>query len=138
MLEEVKKEFKPKKRKFKFSKGEFNPNIEIGKIYEGKVVKILTSGAFVEFPESPKRDGFVHISQLANYRVDKVEDILKQDGVYKFKLIGFDFSRKPKLSYKAVDQETGEDLEKKEVQEIKVDAQEGTTVSAQENNNESK
>ena len=92
MVEEVKKEFKPRKRKFRFSKGEFNPNIEIGKIYEGKVVKILPSGAFVEFPESPKRDGFVHISQLANYHVEKVEDILKQDGVYKFKLIGFDFT----------------------------------------------
>lgn len=111
MSEEKKDDFKSRKRNFKISKGEFNPNIEIGKIYSGKVVKILTSGAFVEFPESPKRDGFVHISQLANYRVDKVEDILKQDETYKFKLIGFDFSRKPKLSYKAVDQETGEDLE---------------------------
>ncbi len=113
MVEETKKDFRPRRR-FKISKGEFNPNIEIGKIYEGKVVKILPSGAFVEFPESPKRDGFVHISQLANYRVDKVEDILKQDGVYKFKLIGFDYSRKPKLSYKAVNQETGEDVENKE------------------------
>ena len=102
------------KRRIRINRGEFNPNIEVGKIYEGKVVKILNSGAFVEFPESPKRDGFVHISQLANYRVDKVEDIVKEGETYKFKLIGFDFSRKPKLSYKAVNQETGEDIEQKQ------------------------
>ena len=63
-------------RRFKINRGEFNPNIEVGKIYKGKVIKILTSGAFVEFPESPKKDGFVHISQLANERVEKVEDVL--------------------------------------------------------------
>ena len=98
-------------RRFKINRGEFNPNIEVGKIYRGKVIKILTSGAFVEFPESPKKDGFVHISQLANERVEKVEDVLKDGVTYYFKLIGFDYSRKPKLSYKAVNQETGEDIE---------------------------
>lgn len=101
------------KKKMKINRGEFNPNIEVGKIYDGKVVKILNSGAFVEFPESPKKDGFVHISQLANYRVEKVEDILKEGETYKFKLIGFDFSRKPKLSFKAVDQATGKDIEER-------------------------
>ena len=111
MVEETKKDFRPRRR-FKISKGEFNPNIEIGKIYEGKVVKILPSGAFVEFPESPKRDGFVHISQLANYRVEFVDDILNEGDIVKVKLIGFDRNNKPKLSYKAVDQKTGEDLEK--------------------------
>ena len=99
------------RKKFKINRGEFNPNIEVGKIYNGKVVKILTSGAFIEFPESPKKDGFVHISQLANQRVEKVEDVLKLGETYKFKLIGFDFSRKPKLSFKAVDQSTGNDVE---------------------------
>ena len=113
MTDNNKKDFSNRK-KFKISRGEFNPNIEVGKIYEGKVVKILSSGAFVEFPESPKKDGFVHISQLANYRVDKVEDILEEGKTYKFKLIGFDFSRKPKLSYKAVDQITGESIENKD------------------------
>lgn len=101
-------------KRFKINRGEFNPNIHVGEIYTGKVIKILPSGAFVEFPESPKKDGFVHISQLANYRVEKVEDILKEGESYKFKLIGFDYSRKPKLSYKAVDQATGEDIENKE------------------------
>ncbi|GMO56081.1 MAG: hypothetical protein Ta2D_00270 [Rickettsiales bacterium] len=99
------------KRKFKNNRGEFNPNIEVGQVYEGTVIKVLESGAFVELPESPKKDGFVHISQLANYRVDRVEDVLQEGKKYKFKLIGFDFSRKPKLSFKAVDQATGKDIE---------------------------
>ena len=99
-MESNKKSFDNKRRPRRISRGEFNPNIEVGNIYVGKVIKILPSGAFVEFPESPKKDGFVHISQLANYRVEKVEDILKEGESYKFKLIGFDYMRKPKLSYK--------------------------------------
>ena len=101
------------KKNFKVNRGEFNPNIEVGQVYKGKVIKILTSGAFVEFPESPKKDGFVHISQLANCRVDTVEDVLKEGETYYFKLVGFDFSRKPKLSFKAVDQKTGKDIEER-------------------------
>lgn len=85
--------------------------LEVGKIYEGKVVKILDSGAFVDLPG--KIDGFIHISQLADYRVEFVDDILNEGDVIKVKLIGFDRNNKPKLSYKAVDQKTGEDLEKK-------------------------
>ena len=84
--------------------------LEIGKIYEGKVLKILDSGAFVELPG--KDDGFIHISQLANYRVEFIDDILNEGDIIKVKLIGFDKNNKPKLSYKAVDQKTGEDLEK--------------------------
>ena len=85
--------------------------LEIGKIYEGKVVKIVDSGAFVDLPG--KDDGFVHISQLADYRVEFVDDILNEGDIIKVKLIGFDRNNKPKLSYKAVNQKTGEDLEKK-------------------------
>ncbi|MDR2527016.1 MAG: S1 RNA-binding domain-containing protein [Rickettsiales bacterium] len=92
-------------KKFKMNRGEFNPNVEVGKVYDCRVVKILPSGAFVEFPESPKKDGFVHISQLANYRVNRVEDVLQEGKIYKFRLIGFDYSRKPKLSFKDVDQD---------------------------------
>ncbi|HSQ97648.1 MAG TPA: polyribonucleotide nucleotidyltransferase [Rickettsiales bacterium] len=84
--------------------------LEMGKIYEGKVVKLVEFGAFVDLPG--KVDGFVHISQLANYRVEFVEDIIHEGDVVKVKLIGFDKHNKPKLSYKAVDQKTGEDLEK--------------------------
>jgi polyribonucleotide nucleotidyltransferase len=98
-------------KKFKVNRGEFNPNINVGEIYSGKVIKIVQSGAFVEIPESPKKDGFVHISQLSTDRVGKVEDIIQEGNIYKFKLIGFDFNRKPKLSYKAVDQKTGKDIE---------------------------
>ena len=85
-------------------------DLEIGKIYEGKVLKILDSGAFIDLPG--KIDGFVHISQLANYRVEFVDDILNEGDIVKVKLIGFDRNNKPKLSYKAVDQKTGDDLEK--------------------------
>lgn len=85
-------------------------DLEIGKIYEGKVLKILESGAFIDLPG--KADGFVHISQLADYRVEFVDDILNEGDIVKVKLIGFDRNNKPKLSYKAVDQKTGEDLEK--------------------------
>lgn len=86
-------------------------DIEIGKIYSGTVVKIVDSGAFVDLPG--KIDGFVHISQLANYRVDFVDDVLNEGDVIKVKVIGFDRNNKPKLSYKAVDQKTGEDIEKR-------------------------
>jgi len=85
--------------------------LEVGNIYEGKVIKVLDSGAFVDLPG--RVDGFIHISQLANYRVDFVDDILSEGDIVKVKLIGFDRNNKPKLSYKAVDQHTGEDLESK-------------------------
>ena len=86
-------------------------DVEVGKIYEGKVVKIVDSGAFVDLPG--KVDGFIHISQLANYRVDFVDDVLNEGDVVKVKVIGFDRNNKPKLSYKAVNQKTGEDIENK-------------------------
>ena len=84
--------------------------LEMGKIYEGKVLKILESGAFIDLPG--KDDGFVHISQLANQRVDSVSDVIQEGQLVKVKMIGFDRNNKPKLSFKAVDQKTGEDLEK--------------------------
>ena len=87
-----------------------NSNLEVGKIYEGKVVKITDFGAFVDLPGEV--DGFLHISQLANYRVEFVDDILRIGDVIKVKVVGFDKNNKPKLSYKAVNQKTGEDLEK--------------------------
>jgi polyribonucleotide nucleotidyltransferase len=82
---------------------------EVGVIYEGKVVKVMDFGAFVNF--FGKRDGLVHISQLATDRVEKVSDIVKEGDVVKVKLVGFDDRGKVRLSMKAVNQETGEDLE---------------------------
>jgi polyribonucleotide nucleotidyltransferase len=81
---------------------------EIGDIYEGPVVKVIDAGAFVSI--SNNRDGFVHISELAEYRVDFVEDIINEGDVIKVKVIGFDKKGRPKLSFRCVDQVTGEDI----------------------------
>ena len=84
---------------------------EIGAIYDGTVVKVVEFGAFVNFFGS--RDGLVHISQLANRKVAKSSDVVKEGDKVKVKLVGFDDRGKTKLSMKIVDQETGEDLEAK-------------------------
>jgi polyribonucleotide nucleotidyltransferase len=84
---------------------------EIGEIYEGKVVKIMDFGAFVNF--FGPRDGLVHISELAPKRVGKVTDVVKEGDMVKVKLIGMDDRGKVRLSMKVVDQATGEDLSKK-------------------------
>jgi polyribonucleotide nucleotidyltransferase len=85
---------------------------EVGEIYEGTVVKTADFGAFVNF-FGPK-DGLVHISHLAPQRVNKVTDVVKEGDKVKVKLLGFDERGKVRLSMKAVDQKTGEDLEAKQ------------------------
>jgi len=85
---------------------------EIGEIYDGKVVKVMDFGAFVNF-FGPK-DGLVHISELAPKRVAKVSDVVKEGDTVKVKLLGFDDRGKVRLSMKVVDQTTGEDLSKKQ------------------------
>jgi polyribonucleotide nucleotidyltransferase len=70
---------------------------EMGKIYKGKVVKIMEFGAFVNF--LGKQDGLVHISQLAAKRVEKVGDVVKEGDEVSVKVIGFDRG-KVKLSIK--------------------------------------
>jgi polyribonucleotide nucleotidyltransferase len=84
---------------------------ELGEIYDGKVVKVMDFGAFVNF-FGPK-DGLVHISELAPRRVGKVTDVVKEGDAVKVKLLGFDDRGKVRLSMKLVDQQTGEDLSKK-------------------------
>jgi len=84
---------------------------EVGEIYDGKVVKVMDFGAFVNF-FGPK-DGLVHISELAPRRVGKVTDVVKEGDTVKVKLLGFDDRGKVRLSMKQVDQQTGEDLSKK-------------------------
>src|SRR4051794_5737877 len=81
---------------------------ELGAIYNGKVVKAVDFGAFVNFLGS--RDGLVHISELAPQRVGKVADIVKVGDTVKVKVLGFDDRGKVKLSMRQVDQQTGEDL----------------------------
>ena len=70
---------------------------EVGKVYKGKVVKIMEFGAFVNF--LGKQDGLVHISQLATKRVEKVTDVVKEGDEVSVKVIGFDRG-KVKLSIK--------------------------------------
>jgi polyribonucleotide nucleotidyltransferase len=83
---------------------------EVGVIYSGKVVKIMEFGAFVNFLGS--RDGLVHISELAPRRVQQTGDVVKVGDVVRVKVLGMDDRGKVKLSMKAVDQQTGEDLAK--------------------------
>ncbi len=70
---------------------------ELNKIYNGKVMKIMEFGAFVNF--LGKQDGLVHISELADKRVAKVTDVVKEGDEVKVKVIGFDRG-KVKLSIK--------------------------------------
>jgi polyribonucleotide nucleotidyltransferase len=82
---------------------------EIGKIYRGKVVTIKEFGAFVEF--LPGKDGLVHISELANFRVKQTEDIVKMGDEIWVKCLGVDEKGRVRLSRKAAmaerDQEMG-------------------------------
>jgi len=87
---------------------------EIGVIYSGKVVKTVEFGAFVNFLGS--RDGLVHISEMAPHRVKTVNDVVKVGDAVKVKVIGMDDRGKVKLSMKAVDQATGEDISNRKVE----------------------
>jgi len=81
---------------------------EVGVVYDGKVVKVVDFGAFVNF--LGPRDGLVHISEMAEGRVEKVTDVVNEGDTVKVKLIGIDDRGKVKLSMRVVDQETGEDI----------------------------
>lgn len=85
---------------------------EVGHIYEGTVVKVMDFGAFVNFFGA--KDGLVHISQLAPHRVQNTKDVVKEGDKVKVKLLGMDDRGKVRLSMKAVDQTTGEDIEGKQ------------------------
>ena len=87
---------------------------EEGKVYRGKVVKIVDFGAFVNF--FGKRDGLVHVSQIEQRRLNHPSDVLKEGQEVWVKLLGFDDRGKVRLSMKVVDQETGEEV-KKEAEE---------------------
>ncbi|MBN8530960.1 MAG: polyribonucleotide nucleotidyltransferase [Alphaproteobacteria bacterium] len=81
---------------------------ELGKIYTGKVVKIMDFGAFVNFMGG--RDGLVHISEMAATRVAQVSDVVNEGDVVKVKVLEIDPRGKVRLSMKVVNQETGEDI----------------------------
>ncbi|WP_423229714.1 polyribonucleotide nucleotidyltransferase [Thermithiobacillus plumbiphilus] len=76
-------------------------DVEVGRIYEGKVVKIMDFGAFVNI--LPGRDGLVHISEISNERVANVQDHLKEGDMIRVKVLEVDRQGKIKLSLKRVD-----------------------------------
>ena len=81
---------------------------EVGAIYQGTVVKTADFGAFVNFFGA--KDGLVHISQLAEARVAKTTDVVKEGDKVWVKLLGFDERGKVRLSMKIVDQATGKEI----------------------------
>jgi polyribonucleotide nucleotidyltransferase len=81
---------------------------EEGKVYTGRVVKLVDFGAFVNF--FGKRDGLVHVSQIAAKRLNHPNEYLKEGQEVKVKLLGFDDRGKVRLGMKMVDQETGAEI----------------------------
>ncbi len=79
---------------------EITADVEVGKIYEGPVMKILDFGAIVGL--LPGKDGLLHISQIANERVNQVTDYLQEGQTVRVKVIGFDDKNRPRLSMKAL------------------------------------
>ena len=80
-------------------------DVEPGRIYEGKVAKIMDFGAFVTI--APGKDGLVHVSQISNERVEKVSDKLKEGDVVKVKVLEVDKQGRIRLSIKAVEEGEG-------------------------------
>ena len=85
---------------------------EEGRVYKGTVVKLVDFGAFVNF--FGKRDGLVHVSQIAASRLNHPSDLLKEGQEVWVKLLGFDDRGKVRLSMKVVDQETGKEMAREE------------------------
>jgi polyribonucleotide nucleotidyltransferase len=80
-------------------------DVEPGRIYEGKVAKLMDFGAFVTI--SPGKDGLVHVSQISNDRVEKVSDVLKEGDIVKVKVLEVDKQGRIRLSMKAVEEDEG-------------------------------
>jgi len=79
---------------------EITAEVEVGKVYEGPVTKILDFGALVNL--LPGKDGLLHISQIAHQRVEKVTDFLKEGQIVKVKVLETDEKGRVKLSMKAL------------------------------------
>lgn len=82
---------------------EITAEVEVGKTYEGKVVRLMDFGAFVTI--LPGKDGLVHISQISDERVDKVSDKLNEGDVVKVKVLEIDRQGRVRLSMKEVEEE---------------------------------
>ena len=70
---------------------------EVGEVYDGKVTRVIEIGAFVEF--APGKEGMVHISKLADHRVEKVEDVVNVGDSFKVKFLGVDEKGRMNLAY---------------------------------------
>ncbi len=82
---------------------EITAEVEVGKIYEGKVVRLMDFGAFVTI--LPGKDGLVHISQISDERVEKVSDKLSEGDVVRVKVLEIDRQGRVRLSMKEIDTE---------------------------------
>jgi polyribonucleotide nucleotidyltransferase len=82
---------------------EITAEVEVGKTYEGKVVRLMDFGAFVTI--LPGKDGLVHISQISDEHVDKVSDRLNEGDVVRVKVLEIDRQGRVRLSIKEVDKE---------------------------------
>jgi polyribonucleotide nucleotidyltransferase len=80
---------------------EITAEVEVGKIYEGKIARLMDFGAFVTI--LPGKDGLVHISQISEERVEKVSDKLTEGEIVKVKVLEIDRQGRVRLSMKAVD-----------------------------------
>ena len=74
--------------------------VEVGKVYEGPVVKLLDFGAIVNI--LPGKDGLLHISQISHERIDNVADHLKEGQIVKVKVLELDDKGRMRLSMKAL------------------------------------
>jgi polyribonucleotide nucleotidyltransferase len=79
---------------------EITAEVEVGKVYEGPITKILDFGALVNL--LPGKDGLLHISQIAHQRIEKVTDVLKEGQIVKVKVLETDDKGRVKLSMKAL------------------------------------
>ncbi len=82
---------------------EITAEVEVGKVYEGKVVRLMDFGAFVTI--LPGKDGLVHISQISDEHVDKVSDKLNEGDVVRVKVLEIDRQGRVRLSMKEVEAE---------------------------------
>jgi polyribonucleotide nucleotidyltransferase len=100
-------------------------DVEVGRIYEGKVVRLMTFGAFVEV--LPSREGLVHISQLAPHRVESVEDVVQVGDTIHVKVVEIDDQGRINLSKKIADAELAGEDTSEQMQEIARRGVRGTT-----------
>ena len=76
-------------------------DVEVGRVYEGKVARLMDFGAFVTI--LPGRDGLVHISQISNDRVERVSDKLREGDVIRVKVLEVDRQGRIRLSMRDLD-----------------------------------